>query len=139
MWYIVVVIVLLAALIYQIVRSGNLKEDLASEKITSSDLGTHLADEIKTASLLRERLTEATDNVASLRVIVDSQNATIKHHEETIEGLAKVVEEKPESTQYPVAPPDVTKSAKPIVIKAADKSTIKRGSNKGPGGRFVRK
>lgn len=106
---VVIIIVLLVLLAIQSFRFYSKKTDCEdlSDSIINKD--ADIVDKTKENALLRERLTEATDNVASLKVVIDDQKATIKHHEETIEECAKTVEKKPEpSTQYPVAPPDLT-------------------------------
>jgi len=109
MWEIVVFIAVGVALLVQTYRTYVLKDKLkdSEETVKCKQL---LADEHqKTSALLRERLTEATDKVASLKVVIDNQKVEIKHHEQLIEEQAQILEKKkPESTQYPVAPPDLT-------------------------------
>jgi hypothetical protein len=88
----------------------SLKGTIKDLSVTNNDLGSTISNHIKDASLLRERLTETVDKLNSLQVVINNQTATIKHHEQVIEECAKIAEaNKPESTQYPVAPPDLSK------------------------------
>lgn len=130
---VVIIIVLLVLLAIQSFRFYSKKTDCEDLSDIIAVKDADIVDKTKESALLRERLTESTDKVASLKVSIDRNNqtieeqkATIKHHEETIEECAKTVEKKPEpSTQYPVAPPDLTKKSN-------------RKFTKGPGGKFVK-
>lgn len=104
-------------------KNHDLKKQVEETSVTNDDLGKTIANHIKDTALLRARLTEATDNVASLRTVIDNKNSLIEGYQLTIEQYSKpkVVE----STQYPVAPPDLTKKSN-------------RKWTKGPGGKFVK-
>jgi septal ring factor EnvC (AmiA/AmiB activator) len=94
-------------------KNHDLKKRVEEISVTNGDLGKTIAEHIKNEALLRQRLTEATDNVASLKVVIDDQKAQLKHHEQLIEEQSQILEKKkPESTQYSVAPPDITAKKK---------------------------
>jgi predicted Holliday junction resolvase-like endonuclease len=113
MW-LFITIALVIILIIQTYRMYTLKEIIKTLNEMLEFRGSAIADEVRTSSLLRQRLTESIDKVASLEVTINTQSKLIEKLQTT-----PIVP----STQYPVAPPDITKG---IPVKDKRKHFIKK-------------
>lgn len=96
MWEIIILILLVLAIFLLVYRTRILKEDVDNLQQTVNDLGDSLALEMKTSNQLRAQLTEALDREESYKLVIEKY----KSDQQAL----------PSSTQYPVAPPNLSPS-----------------------------